>query len=88
MRRHPFDPASLIAGVVFVAIAAAYLIGAYTDLHIGSGWVLPLALIGLGAAGLAGSLRRGLRNDDPKQPDLESSEPETKDAGSTPPTAE
>ena len=68
MRRHELDVASLIAGLVFVAISVAYLVGAFTDVRISSGWVLPLALIGLGAAGLAGSLRRGLRNDEAGQP--------------------
>jgi hypothetical protein len=84
MRRHPFDLASLIAGVVFVAISAAYLVGAYTDVLIGSGWVLPLALIGLGAAGLAGSLRRGLRTDDSRSAEAQSTDPQATDTSSTP----
>jgi hypothetical protein len=65
VRKHDLDLTSLIAGIVFVVIAAAYLVGVYTDVHIGAGWVLPVALIGLGAAGLAGSVRRGLRRTPP-----------------------
>lgn len=57
MRRHEFDLTSLVAGLVFVGIATAYLIGAYTSVRIDAGWVLPLGLVGLGLAGLAGSLR-------------------------------
>jgi hypothetical protein len=63
VRRHELDIASLIAGLVFVGISAAYLVGAFTDVHVSGAWILPLALIGLGAAGLAGTLRRGLRSD-------------------------
>jgi hypothetical protein len=67
VRRHELDLTSLIAGLVFVAIAAAYLIGAYTSVRIDSGWLLPLGLVGLGVAGLTGSLRAGLRGD-PEEP--------------------
>jgi hypothetical protein len=62
MRRHDLDLTSLVAGLVFVAIAVAYVVAEYTDARISAGWVLPLGLIGLGLAGLAGTLRRGLRD--------------------------
>jgi hypothetical protein len=67
MRRHELDLTSLVAGVVFVAIAVAYLVGEYTNLDVSAGWVLPLGLVGLGVAGLTGTLRRGLRRD-PAEP--------------------
>ncbi len=63
MRRHELDLTSLVTGLVFLAIAAAYLVAEFTDRDISAGWVLPLGLIGLGLAGLTGSLRRGLRSD-------------------------
>jgi hypothetical protein len=65
MRRHELDLTSLVAGLVFVGIAVAYLVGEYADVHVNAGWVLPLGLIGLGLAGLAGTLRRGLRDSRP-----------------------
>ena len=65
MRRHEIDPISLVTGLVFVAIAVAYLVGQYTHTDISAGWVLPLGLIGLGLAGLTGSVRRGLRGSRP-----------------------
>jgi hypothetical protein len=65
MRRHELDLTSLVAGVVFVAIAVAYLVGEATDVRVSAGWVLPLGLIGLGLAGLAGTVRRGLRDSRP-----------------------
>ena len=67
MRRHELDLLSLVTGLVFVAIAVAYLVAEYAGRDVSAGWVLPLALIGLGLAGLTGSLRRGLRAD-PDQP--------------------
>ena len=63
MRRHELDLTSLVAGLVFIGIAVAYLIGSYTSVRIDAGWVLPIGLVGLGVAGLAGSLRVGLRRD-------------------------
>lgn len=68
MRRHELDLTSLIAGLVFVAIAVAYLIGSFTSVRIDAGWVLPIGLVGLGLAGLAGSLRVGLRSDPADEP--------------------
>lgn len=62
MRRHELDLTSLVAGLVFVGIAVAYLIGAYTKVRVDAGWVLPIGLVGLGLAGLAGTLRAGLRS--------------------------
>ena len=58
MRRHELDWVSLVAGLVFVAIAAAYLLQVSLDVTIAAGWVLPITLIGLGVAGLATSLVR------------------------------
>lgn len=64
MRRHELDLTSLVAGLVFVGIAVAYLIGAYTKVRVDAGWVLPIGLVGLGLAGLGGTLRAGLRSGD------------------------
>ena len=69
MRRHELDLASLVAGVVFIGIAVAYLVGAYTRVRIDAGWVLPIGLVGLGLAGLGGTLRAGLRAGDAPGPD-------------------
>jgi hypothetical protein len=69
VRRHELDLASLVAGVVFIGIAVAYLVGAYTRVRIDAGWVLPIGLVGLGLAGLGGTLRAGLRGGDAPGPD-------------------
>ena len=56
MRKHPFDLVSCIAGLLFVGFAVAYIVGAYTDIRIDPRLALPLLLVGIGVAGLAGSL--------------------------------
>ena len=58
MRRHDLDWASLVAGLVFLGVAAGYLLAATIDVTITPGWLLPVTLIGLGVAGLAASLTR------------------------------
>jgi hypothetical protein len=69
VRKHELDLTSLVAGLVFVGIAVAYLIGAYTHVRIDAGWVLPIGLVGLGLAGLGGTLRSSLRASDEVPPD-------------------
>ena len=62
MRRHDMDLVSLISGVVFALVAVAYLLSAAADEGVDLAWLAPLALVGLGVAGLAGALR-GSRDD-------------------------
>jgi hypothetical protein len=61
VRRHATDFTSLVAGLVFLAIGAAYLVGMVAEVHVEWKWVLPLALIGLGFAGLAGTISQARR---------------------------
>jgi hypothetical protein len=61
VRRHDLDWVSLVAGLVFLAIALAYLLQVSVGVSIAAGWVLPIALIGLGVAGLVVSLTRASR---------------------------
>ena len=63
MRRHDLDLVSLITGVVFALVAVTHLVGAATGDALDPLWLAPVLLIGLGVAGLAGSLR-GSRPDD------------------------
>lgn len=60
MNRHNPDPVSFVAGLVFVLIGTSYLLTDRLDLG-GAQWLLPFALIGLGVAGLAGSVASALR---------------------------
>ena len=58
MRKHPIDLFSLISGLLFTALAVAYIVGAYTDVRLDARLALPLVLVGLGLAGLAGAMVR------------------------------
>jgi hypothetical protein len=68
MKRHEPDWTSLIAGVTFCAIAVAYLGGEVTHRNLELRWVAPILLIGLGIAGLAGTLVRAHRLSDSAAP--------------------
>ena len=68
MKRHEPDWTSLIAGVTFCAIAVAYLGGEITHRSLELRWVIPMLLIGLGIAGLAGTLVRARRLSEPGAP--------------------
>lgn len=58
MKRHDLDLVSLIAGTVFLLVAVSALIEAASDVSVDLTWLVPAALIAIGAAGLAGALRR------------------------------
>jgi hypothetical protein len=57
-RRRPLDTTSLVAGVVVLAIAAAFAFGDPDSIRDQGRVIGPLALLGLGAALLLGSLKR------------------------------
>ena len=61
MNRHSLDPVSLVAGLVFAAVAAVYLVAELTDSDVDGRWVLPLALIGLGVGGVLGAVNSAAR---------------------------
>ncbi len=52
---HPLDPVSLVAGLLFVAIALVALL----DVDVDGAIVVPVLLLGGGAIGLVAALRRG-----------------------------
>lgn len=63
MRKHPFDLLSFIAGLLFVGLATAYIVGAYSDVRLEPQYVFPLVLVVLGVAGLGGSILGQRRSD-------------------------
>ncbi len=83
MKRHPFDLTSFIFGAVFGGAATVYLLADQLSWDIDGRWILPLALITLGVAGIAGAVS-GLRSssDSDNSPDAagrdegEAAEPE------------
>lgn len=63
MRSHPIDLVSLVAGLLFTALAAGYIASSYYDVSLDPRLVLPLVLVVLGVAGLAGSVLAQRRSD-------------------------
>ncbi|MFJ6214423.1 hypothetical protein ACIQGZ_13975 [Streptomyces sp. NPDC092296] len=61
MKRHEVDVFSLIAGLTFSAIAVVYLIASLNNRSVNGHIVIPVALISLGTAGLAGAVARMAR---------------------------
>ena len=57
-RQRPLDITSLVAGVVVLAITAAFAFGEPDSLHDQGRVVGPLVLLGIGVALLVGSIRR------------------------------
>jgi hypothetical protein len=76
VKRHQLDLFSLIAGLAFVTVAVLYLLDAAGRLHMNGQLVIPLVLIALGAAGLAGALYRMARGSDPAPAPAPEADPE------------
>ena len=58
MKRHDLDLVSLIAGTVFLLVAVSALLEAASDVSVDLTWLVPVALVAIGVAGIAGALRR------------------------------
>ncbi|MBC6456948.1 hypothetical protein [Actinomadura sp. HBU206391] len=64
MRRHRFDPGSLLAGLLFLAVAGVYLAGGFGDHAVVPAEILvPAVFIGLGVVGLVRVLTRSRRRE-------------------------
>jgi len=63
VRRHDLDVFSLVAGLVFVVVAAGHLIDEANGPDFDGRWVVPVVMVAIGVVGLA-SLVRG-RDDRP-----------------------
>jgi len=63
VRPHDTDFVSLVFGLVFVAVGVLTLLDAtgVVHLHVSAGWLVTATLIGLGLAGIAGTLNRRRR---------------------------
>jgi hypothetical protein len=64
LRRHRFDPGSLLAGLLFVTVAGIYLAGGFGDRTIVRAEIIgPAVFIGLGVVGLVRVLTRSRRRE-------------------------
>lgn len=57
MSTHERDAVSLMGGLLLLLAALAFLVGDLTDLSLDGRWVVPAALIAVGAAGLVSARR-------------------------------
>ena len=64
MNRHPLDVFSLGAGIAFVVLAAAFVVGQWVDLAVNGAVVFPLLLVVLGALGVYAAVRAQRANDE------------------------
>ena len=63
MNRHSLDSLSLGAGLSFLAIAAAFVIGEFANISINGAVVFPLLLVVLGVLGVYAAVRAQQHND-------------------------
>jgi hypothetical protein len=79
MKRHDFDPISLVAGVLFMGLGIASLTGSVRYAEMDLSWVWPLTIAALGLALLIGAVERGRSEapagDDPTQEFTSDEEP-------------
>ncbi len=63
MARHDTDPVSLIAGLLFLAIAAAWAVDKAGVVPNAGRWLVPLVLIAVGVVGLVSARPRRNRDE-------------------------
>jgi hypothetical protein len=57
VRRHEKDAVSLVAGLLFLVVAAVQIVASSTDTDLNPRWILPADLVLLGVLGLRGAVR-------------------------------
>jgi hypothetical protein len=65
VKRHLTDWTSLLTGITFCTIAISCLSADLSHRSLEVRWMLPMLLIGLGVAGLGGTVARGVRRNRP-----------------------
>ena len=60
MKRHEFDPTSLVLGVAFAALGLFFLVGDRTAADIGWKWIWPVPLVVLGVLFVISATRRAV----------------------------
>jgi hypothetical protein len=57
VRRHDLDVFSLVTGLVFVAVAVGHILDESSQLEFDGRWVVPVVMVAIGVASLAGLVR-------------------------------
>jgi hypothetical protein len=68
VKRHDLDLFSLVAGLVFLAVAVGHLLDVASGLDVNGQYVAPVALVTIGIASLAAVLRNGDRTEPVAEP--------------------
>ena len=71
MKSHAFDAFSLVAGLLFVAVGTLVAVDASASRDVDPRWILAVLLVGLGLAGVLGSLDWSRRGAEPAERDSE-----------------
>jgi hypothetical protein len=71
MKSHALDAFSLVAGLLFVAVGALVAVDASASRDVDPRWILAVLLVGLGLAGVLGSLDWSRRGAEPAERDSE-----------------
>jgi small-conductance mechanosensitive channel len=75
--RHTLDLFSLLAGILFVGLGFLFVADESSGLDVEPRWILASLLVGLGLAGIAGSLARTRSDENGRQA---AEEPDERDA--------
>jgi cytochrome c-type biogenesis protein CcmH/NrfF len=78
MKRHEFDPTSLVLGLAFAALGLFFLLGDRTAADIGWKWMWPVPLVLLGSLFVISATRRVMAQREvvPESADAEVESPE------------
>jgi hypothetical protein len=74
MKRHPLDPLSLVFGLLFTAIALAFLGGDRSVADLGAAWLWPIPIITIGLLMLLYGAKRLFRHEPLRDPDVDDGE--------------
>ena len=72
MKRHPFDPISLVLGLAAAGLGLFFLVGDRSVADIGWEWLWPIAVVVIGALFVASAARRLIPR---REPEIEPEEP-------------
>jgi len=63
VHKHSIDLVSLVAGLLFLALAAGYVASDISDITLDARFLIPIALVVLGLGGLAASIQAQRRSE-------------------------
>jgi len=84
MKRHPIDTTSLVAGLLFLAVAGLAALRSLADVDLDGGLVVPIVLIAVGLIGLGAALPRPRRTGTDSAQDDRAADPAADSADSAP----